>query len=150
MRGFKHTLGWGVLILGAAAVPALATAWWHPTSPYAAAKASAGGSDAVSEGLVSLAEVKGWTERVLWIDARPDEVYDRGHIPGAISLNESTWDDKLFVVFDRYQPGDRLVVYCGGRTCGLSREVAQRLRDESGIDAVYVLEGGWDAWQAAQ
>ncbi|MBI4023445.1 MAG: hypothetical protein HY360_00595 [Verrucomicrobia bacterium] len=39
-------------------------------------------------------------------------------------------------------------IYCGGQECQASRQVAGRLR-ESGIEPVYVLKGGWDAWRKA-
>lgn len=145
---FMRLTGWTVAILIAAAIPAVATAWLHPRSPYAAHDEAL--TSVRAEGSVTLADVEAWSANVLWIDARSDEAFERGHVPGAISLNDEAWDEKLFGVFDRYEPGDRLVVYCGSEACGLSQEVARRLREESGINEVYVLQGGWDIWKASR
>jgi len=84
----------------------------------------------------------------LWIDARPEEEFRAGHIPDALPLNTEQWDSQLPGVLDHWRPERKLVVYCSKKTCGASREVARRLRDEVGLKNVYVLDGGWEAWQA--
>ncbi|MBC2603040.1 rhodanese-like domain-containing protein [Puniceicoccus vermicola] len=35
-------------------------------------------------------------------------------------------------------------------SCQASHGVAKRLSGEAGFEEVYVLKGGWEAWQAAQ
>ena len=44
-------------------------------------------------------------------------------------------------------PIRRVVVYCDGGGCEASRHVADRLRDKLGMKSVFVLKGGWPAWQ---
>ncbi len=80
---------------------------------------------------------------VLWIDARVDHVFAEGHYPGSINLNQQNWDRNLSRVLKRRRPGGRIVVYCGGPQCGLSRAIAERLRKEAGLADVYTLPGGW-------
>jgi rhodanese-related sulfurtransferase len=48
-----------------------------------------------------------------------------------------------------WSPENRTVVYCSSQSCAASHEVARRLREEAGLDNVYVLHGGWEAWLEA-
>jgi rhodanese-related sulfurtransferase len=86
-------------------------------------------------------------ESFLWVDARRREAFDEGHVPGAVLLNEDEWDDQLHEFVDRWQPGITVVVYCSSQSCGASRSVAVRLREELDIDSVFFLEGGWEVLQ---
>lgn len=81
---------------------------------------------------------------VLWLDARPAEDFRKGHVPGAVSIAEEGWDRTLAVVARRWAPGTKIVVYCAAG-CDLAREAAVRLRGDTGLGDVYVLEGGWAA-----
>jgi len=104
----------------------------------------------LTENEVTLQQANEWGESTLWIDARPDEQFEKQHIPGAISLNEDRWNELLPQTMTAWSPEKRLVVYCSSQSCALSREVARRLRDEAGLKNVYVLHGGWEAWLEAQ
>ena len=97
---------------------------------------------------VTVAEARHWSN-VMWIDARPADEFAAGHIADAIQLNTDAWDALLPQVLNQWTPNRRLVVYCSKQSCGASREVARRLRDEAGLNNVFVLSGGWEAWQAA-
>lgn len=98
---------------------------------------------------VSLSEAESWGEKVLWIDARPDEQFNRGHVPGAIQLNEDNWDALLRGMLTAWSPEQKVVVYCSRQSCNLSHEVAERLRKEiPEMKAnVFVLKGGWEEWE---
>lgn len=121
-------------LLALALLPALATGLWHPRRP------------SWQSDEVSLAAATGWGQSVLWVDARPDSDFARGHIPGALPLNEDRWDDLLPGLLDHWDTTRKTVVYCSSLSCQASREVARRLRDEVGLPNVFVLEGGWEAW----
>ena len=97
--------------------------------------------------LVNLAQAQSWGESALWIDARSSEEFARGHVPGALPLNEDNWADQLPPVLAAWSPSRRLVVYCSRKTCNASHDVAERLRHEAGLTKVYVLEGGWEEWE---
>ena len=101
----------------------------------------------VDSALVTLAEVEGWGDSVLWLDARPDEQFEEGHIDGALQLNQDHWNDQLRTVLTAWAPERKVVVYCSRLTCHASHEVAERLRKEAGLTNVYVLGGGWEEWQ---
>lgn len=96
---------------------------------------------------VTVDEAKRWGKDAMWIDARPADEFAAGHVPGAVLLNTDEWDRLLGPALNSWRPGLRVVVYCGKQTCGASREVARRLKDEAGLKNVFVLSGGWEAWQ---
>jgi len=100
-------------------------------------------------GEVQLDELLKSQEQILWIDARSEEEYLQGHIPGAVLLNEERWE-ALFVELmksGKWEPGKKVVVYCSSLSCQSSHLVAERLRKQSGIPNVFVLKGGWEAWK---
>lgn len=84
-------------------------------------------------------------DEVLWLDARPRAEFEDSHITGAVLLNEQEWDSQLVHVFDVWQPETPIVVYCDAG-CQSSEKVALRLRD-MGVEPVYFLRGGYDAWK---
>ena len=98
--------------------------------------------------LVSLATVRSWPRDVVWIDARPRAEFEAGHVPGAVLLNEDSFDALLPGLLAQWQPGRPVVVYCSA-SCESSRRIALRLR-VVGIEDVHVLEGGWDSAKALQ
>lgn len=88
------------------------------------------------------------TEKFVWIDARPRPKYETAHVPDAILLNEEEWDSCFPNLTEAWSPGMTIVVYCEVG-CRSSYKVAERLRDK-GMEPVFVLKGGWQAWRAAQ
>jgi rhodanese-related sulfurtransferase len=85
----------------------------------------------------------------LWIDARSDAEFSRDHIPEALPLNVDHWDAQVTQVLRSWQPGTRVIVYCSQSGCGASRNAAERLRRDYRLPDVWVLRGGWAAWQKA-
>lgn len=99
---------------------------------------------------VEVTMANSWGSAVMWIDARPKAEFETAHIPGALSLTTEEWDSLLPGVLNAWSPQRKLIVYCSKQTCGASREVARRLREEAGLKQVFVLDGGWEAWQSAK
>jgi len=95
---------------------------------------------------VAADELKNWTQPPLWIDARSTNSYEKQHIPGAILLNETEWEQLLAGFLAVWQPGTKVVVYCDSQTCDASQAVALRLQRELQITEIYVLKGGWTTW----
>lgn len=132
-----------LLLLGLAFLPAIgqaiyfrsAASWHHPP---------------VDSALVSLEKAKGWGDTVIWVDARPEADFERGHVPGALLLNEDEWNAQLRTFLTAWSPERKVVVYCSALSCSASHAVAERLRNEAELKNIYVLEGGWEAWQKAQ
>ena len=98
---------------------------------------------------ITVSQARSLTGAVMWLDARPDEEFAAGHIPGAKLLNAEHWDSLLPGVLNAWTPGQKLIVYCSKQNCGASDEVARRLREEANLENVFVLEGGWEAWQSS-
>ncbi|HTQ31713.1 MAG TPA: rhodanese-like domain-containing protein [Opitutaceae bacterium] len=131
------------LLLAFALVPALLAGWLHPKRPAWGWK-----RPAVAE--IALEDAQHLPPPVIWVDARPEVEYQERHVPGAISLDQSHWEELLPDFIKVWQPGTRVVVYCNTQECDASHEVALRLHRELQIDNVFVLQGGWKAWLEAQ
>ena len=102
--------------------------------------------------VVDVEQAQRWGDSVLWVDARPTEEFDHDHIPGAILLNEDSWNELLPQFLGQWSPEKKVVVYCSAQSCNAAAEVARRLREEAqlkdneGKNCVFVLEGGWEEW----
>ena len=96
--------------------------------------------------LVTVEQARSWGDNVIWVDARPDNEFERDHIPGAISLNEDRWNELLPEFLGQWSPEKKVVVYCSTESCNASREVAKRLRDEAQLKNIFILDGGWEEW----
>jgi rhodanese-related sulfurtransferase len=81
------------------------------------------------------------------VDARSKAKFDSRHIPGALLLNQADWESLVSNFYDQWQPGRQVVVY-GEVDSDNGQEVASRLREESAIENVWVLKGGYEAWRA--
>jgi len=135
----KAMLRQSLLLLALACLPAVGQAlyyrdkvsWQSPVAP----------SD-----MVTVAQARAWGGNAIWVDARPEEEFEKQHVPGAILLNEDRWNEMLPRMLATWSPEKRVVVYCSSESCGASREVARRLREEARLQNVFVLEGGWEAW----
>jgi len=81
------------------------------------------------------------------VDSRPKRTkYDKGHIPTALSIPDSS-----FAKMQDQLPADKstpLVFYCGGLKCRLSHKSAQKAID-LGYTDVKVFAEGYPVWVAA-
>ena len=100
---------------------------------------------------VSIAQVKKLLDEkapVTLVDARPKErKFDKGHIPGAISLPDSQFDK---LAAERL-PADKaaaLYFYCDGLACKLSNDSAEKAI-KLGYTNVKVVPEGYPAWEKA-
>ena len=89
---------------------------------------------------------RSWGANAIWLDARPDNEFERGHVPGAIPLNEDRWNELLPPFLAQWSPEKKIVVYCSTKSCNLASDVARRLREEAQLQNVFVLQGGWEEW----
>lgn len=135
----KAILRQSFLLLGLALLPGIGQALYYRD------KVSWQTPVAASE-MVTVAQARGWGGTVIWVDARPEEEFEREHVPKAVLLNEDRWNELLPPMLATWSPDKRVVVYCSSQSCGASREVARRLREEAGLKNVFVLGGGWEAW----
>jgi len=86
----------------------------------------------------------------IFVDARKDEEYLEGHVPGAWQLDHYHLDRYIDALLPVAHEALQVVVYCHGKDCNDSEQAALDLTG-FGVDparvAVYV--GGWTAWTAA-
>ena len=85
---------------------------------------------------------------VLWVDARSRKDWEKNGVPNSILWNLDPSEDML--VFEseaaaRIAEVSRVIVYCDDENCGISRQVAARIRQLDLGAEVSILRGGWRA-----
>lgn len=96
---------------------------------------------------IAAAEVKKMIEAkgsdFLVVDVQPKEVYDEGHVKGAVSF---PWETEL--KSSGNLPKDKtLILYCDCAHEEDSIDTATQLMEKFGYRNVKLLEGGWSKWQ---
>ena len=82
---------------------------------------------------------------VVLVDGRSQKDYEDGHIPGAHYLGVADFD-KVFPSFaEGFSLKTKLVVYCGGGDCSLSRKVAELLYSR-GYNDLRIYSAGYSDW----
>jgi rhodanese-related sulfurtransferase len=93
-------------------------------------------------------EAKARLGKSLFLDARPFDFYELGHIPGALSMPE---DKDFETMFKELEPQLRasldVIVYCSGFGCPAAHDLSRKLKAR-GIPAI-ILNEGWPAWTDA-
>jgi rhodanese-related sulfurtransferase len=86
---------------------------------------------------------------VIFVDARDDDHYQAGHVPGAYQLDHYHPENYLAAVLPVCHVAEQIVVYCKGGSCEDSEQTAIFLRD-AGVpkDRLFVYAGGFDEWTA--
>jgi rhodanese-related sulfurtransferase len=82
---------------------------------------------------------------VVFIDARDETRFDKGHIPGALLIDYYNLKGTLSTALSYLSPEKTLIVYCTGGTCQDSRYVAYVLWDY-GFRKILIYEDGFDCW----
>ena len=83
----------------------------------------------------------------IFVDARSQNDYENGHIPGAVSLPMGQFEAGIEFFLNRYPPEQPIVTYCSGRTCEDSHDLAQALSDV-GFTNVRIFIDGFPSWEA--
>lgn len=89
---------------------------------------------------------------LLWVDARSRKDWEKNGVEGSILWNLDPAEDMLTFEAEasvQIAGAQRVVVYCGDENCGISREVAKRIRKLDFGPEVVVLRGGWRALSEA-
>lgn len=86
-------------------------------------------------------------ERYTLIDVRRRDAYDKGHIPGAVSVPwqevESSAEEKLL---DGLKPKQIVIVYCADTACSSAFLSAGKIADKLGVVNIGVYGGGLNEW----
>lgn len=90
--------------------------------------------------------------RVLWVDARSRKDWLASGLPGSVLWNLDSNEDMQAMEAEaamKIIDTPRVIVYCGDENCGLSHQIAEKIRAlQLGAD-VSVLRGGWRALKEA-
>lgn len=89
---------------------------------------------------------------VLWVDARSRKDWETSGVPGSVLWNLDPAEDMQAFEADtamRIMDAPSVIVYCGDENCGLSRQIAERIRSMQLGAEVWVLRGGWRALMEA-
>lgn len=85
----------------------------------------------------------------LLLDARTAEDYEAGHIPGALNLPVEQFDAAYPALKDTLATASRLITYCDGGDCELSKQLGEVLKGQ-GFARVQLFAGGINAWLEAE
>lgn len=84
---------------------------------------------------------------IVFIDARNDEHYQSGHIPGAYQFDNYHPENYMGAVFPVCQAAQKIIVYCNGGNCEDSQFAALTLRDaQIPNEKLFVYTGGITEW----
>ncbi len=88
--------------------------------------------------------------RVIFIDARDEDHYNAGHLPGAYELDPYHPERQLGTVMPACQAAEKIVVYCTGGECE-DADTTAILLGENGIPGkkIFVYGGGFAEWDEA-
>lgn len=82
----------------------------------------------------------------VFVDARPAIDFQAGRIKGAISLPDQDFDAYIGPFLAKTPEETLLITYCEGKSCPLSRRLAEKLM-MAGYEKVFHLEDGWGQWK---
>jgi len=103
-------------------------------------------SEYVSTVSVDEAAVLFSSNNAVFIDARPESIYDEGHIQGALCLPWHLAEEKCFDIIENIPLEKDIITYCDGPSCDLCDKLAVFLCD-LGFEHVRALVNGWTAWK---
>ncbi len=85
----------------------------------------------------------------VFVDARKEDDFAEGHIPGAVSCFPYEIEKCIDRVLERTNGADKVIVYCGGGDCEDSIFMCRELV-EAGVpfEAIHLYAGGWKEWAA--
>jgi len=83
----------------------------------------------------------------VFVDARNDEQYNEGHIPGALQCDPYNVGLYIDNIIDYVTGAEKVVVYCGGGDCEDSIFMCRELIEmDVPMEAIYLFVGGWKEW----
>jgi rhodanese-related sulfurtransferase len=88
------------------------------------------------------------TGQIMFVDARDDANFQRGHIPGAYQLYYYQPEAHLPLVLQAGQSAEIIVIYCNGGDCEDSEFTAQMLAGAFAPSKLFVYAGGMNEWSS--
>jgi rhodanese-related sulfurtransferase len=90
---------------------------------------------------------------ILWVDARSRADWKSNGVPGSLLWNLDPAEDMRAFEAEgaaRIVTSRLVIVYCGDENCGVSRQVAARIRALDFGPEISVLHGGWRALEGSR
>ena len=85
----------------------------------------------------------------IFVDARRDDQFEEGHIPGAILCNPFQLEDYIELVLDFAEGAEKIIVYCNGGDCEDSISLCGELLEfDVPYESIFLYAAGWKAWKA--
>jgi len=84
----------------------------------------------------------------LFVDARDSDLYEEGHIPGAVNLPVREFELVFPKLKERLLAATWVITYCDGASCELSVQLTEKLLF-TGVDRIEIFAGGIQKWQGA-
>lgn len=84
----------------------------------------------------------------VFVDARPREEFDEGHVKDAVSLPAEAKEERYVEVQPLLLLDSKIIVYCSGPECRDAETVAKFL-DQLGYEKLAVMGSGYFAWKKA-
>src|ERR1041385_6699341 len=86
---------------------------------------------------------------IIFVDARKDDLYKAGHIPGAYQYDHIYPERYLAALLPACNTAQQVVVYCDGGACELSEIAAEDLRGPVAVpnEKISVYAGGMHDWE---
>jgi len=87
----------------------------------------------------------------LFVDARTEDTYGQGHIPGATLCDSTRPTYYIPGTANAANQAEKVIVYCNGGDCEDSLLVCRELLNSGMVPwgNIYLFHGGWDAWTKA-
>ena len=82
----------------------------------------------------------------IFIDARTQADYERGHIPGALNIYAMDFKSQAEEILKDIPYETMFIVYCDGEGCELSQSLAKDM-ELSGYQNIRILYAGWKSWK---
>ncbi len=84
----------------------------------------------------------------IFLDARNDDSYAEGHIPGAFQCDHYRLEDYILPVLSAAETAEKIVVYCNGGDCEDSVLLCRELV-AAGVayEKLYLFAGGIEEWE---
>ena len=100
---------------------------------------------------ISLKEFEKSYQIVTVIDARPRSSFNKGRVPGSISIPKNQFETAFSAARDRLEQNASqvIIVYCSNSSCKDADEICENMVFYGYIN-VSIFRGGWKEWQRAK
>jgi rhodanese-related sulfurtransferase len=122
------------------------TGQWEPLNGVVSARSK---TDSVNAGIQinnaeMIRQIVKDKKRII-LDVRPREIYNQGHLPGALSFPLMEFDQNIVQIMDSIEQQSPLLLYCSSVECTDSHTFAKRLKSLR-YDNIKVFSGGFRQW----